>query len=194
MKNIKIIRPAICLLICIIAIIVCLVAAQNFQTGHASTYNTFGKTISLGDYSVTDYSYYGGDAYTGIQQAGADASNNVIILGITVTEAANMLYDAQKNTANNVAALALPINATSSSIAAIGSLLSTALALAFALPGMKNLFELIQAVLEVKEATAAKVAQQETPAEPEEKESQEKTEEEAGEETSEEVQAEGSAE
>ncbi len=33
------------------------------------------------DGKKTDYSAYGGDAYTGIQNASADASNNVLALG-----------------------------------------------------------------------------------------------------------------
>ncbi len=40
----------------------------------------FAGGIGLGDYgtgSHTSYNYYGGDAYTGIQQAGADTANNV---------------------------------------------------------------------------------------------------------------------
>lgn len=34
------------------------------------------KKTSSDSTTITDYSYYGGDAYTGIQNAGADASNN----------------------------------------------------------------------------------------------------------------------
>ena len=60
------------------------------------------------------------------------------------------------------AALAAPMNATTTNIVAIGSFLSTAMALAFALPGVKNLFDLIQAILEIKEESAAKIPQQET--------------------------------
>lgn len=165
MKNVKIIRSALNLVICLVAVVVCLASAQKFQADSASTSYTSGKTLNIGDYSVTDYSYYGGDAYTGIQQAGADASNNVVVLGITVTDAANMLHNAQKNTANNVAALAAPLNATALNVAAIGSLLSTAIAFAFALPGVKNLFDLIQAICEAKEASAARASVPETPAE-----------------------------
>ena len=166
MKILKILRPALSLLICIAAIVVCLTVGQNFRTNHASTNHTSPKTLRIGDYSysVTDYSYYGGDAYTGIQQAGADTSNNVVVLGITVTDAANMLYDAQKNAANNVAALAAPINVTMTNVAVIGAFLSTAIAFAFALPGVKSLLDLIQIVLEIRQESAAKAV----PAEPKE--------------------------
>lgn len=167
MKNMKILRPAINLAICVVAILICLATALKFEGAQASTNYTSRETLTIGDYaySVTDYSYYGGDAYTGMQQASADASNNVIVLGINVTDAANMLHDAQRNTANNVAALAAPLNAAAGNLAAIGSMLSIAMALAFALPGVKNLFELLQALQEEKEKSAAAVPQPEVPAE-----------------------------
>ena len=155
MKNPKMLRSALSLAICIVAIIVCLNAANKFESEHASTNYTPTDSVSIGSYSITDYSYYGGDAYTGIQQAGADASNNVAVLGITATEGINMLYTAHKNAANNVAALAAPVNAVTASVAAIGSMLSTAMAFAFALPGLKYLFDLLQAIREAKEASAS---------------------------------------
>lgn len=161
MKNTKVLRPAISLLICFAAIIVCLSAAHNFQAGQANTSRVSANRVDLGSYSVTDYSYYGGDAYTGIQQAGADASNNVVVVGITVTDAANMIYGAQRSTANNVAELAIPLNAATTSIAAMGSLLCTAMAFAFALPGVKYLFDLLQVIQEIKAASVSTVVAEE---------------------------------
>ena len=162
MKLLKLLRPALALALCVIAIIVCLVTAQKFETGYAGTSYTSSEMFKVGSYSVTDYSYYGGDAYTGMQQASADASNNVVVLGLTVTEAANAIYSAQKNAANNVAALAVPLNVATTNTAAIGSLLSTAMAFAFGLAGVKNLFDLLQVLLENKEKSAAMLHQQAT--------------------------------
>lgn len=165
MKILKILRPALSLVICIAAIVVSLSFSRNFQLNTAIITTTFGRNLSIADYSysVTDYSYYGGDAYTGIQQAGADASNNVVVLGMTVVDAANQLFEAQKDTTKNVAALASPLNATMTTAFSIGSMLSMALAFAFAIPGVKYLFDLIQAVLEFR---AEKASCQEAPAEP----------------------------
>jgi len=158
MKLTKILRPAMSLILCIAAIVICLNAAAGFDTATANPDRIPLVLSSEPEYINSSYEYYGGDAYTGIQHAGADAANNVAILGDNIESAAFVIYDNVRVTGNNVAELAAPVNAVTASVAAIGSMLSTAMALGFAIPAVKNLFDLIEAVAGNKK-TAAPVAE-----------------------------------
>jgi len=71
MKKLSVVLKVISALLLIAAGIVSLVGASSFYC-HP-------------DY--TSYVYYGGDAYTGIQQASADASNNIRDVGVFIDDA-----------------------------------------------------------------------------------------------------------
>ena len=157
MKIEKIIRPALNVAICLIAIIVCLCFGGKFEAAAASTNGASGKDLKSGGYLYidTDHSKYGGDAYTGIQNAAADTADNVATLGSNVTDAANLIYGAEKVVADNLDELSAPINDAAANTAAIGSLLCTAIAFAFAIPFVKNLLDLVLFILQEKGIFAA---------------------------------------
>lgn len=158
MKIVKILRSLVSLALCIVAILACLGAADQFDAEEADTNAAAAVSTTSDEYFFTDYEYYGGDAYTGIQQAGADAANNIAILGSEVVDAANAIVRAQKETTNNVAELAIPLNATTSSVAAIGVMLSNALAIAFGIAAVKFAFDVVEALLEPRKQAADNAA------------------------------------
>lgn len=69
---------------------------------------TCNESTIGGSTTYTSYSYYGGDAYTGMQHASADASNNAAVAAENVQVANNYLdsiLDSQNNTAETMSKL-----------------------------------------------------------------------------------------
>ncbi len=64
------------------------------------TFTTETNSGSSASTTSTEYAYYGGDAYTGIQQAAADASNNAAAAAKSVSSAKNVMVDATDNLQN----------------------------------------------------------------------------------------------
>ncbi|MBO5925778.1 MAG: hypothetical protein J6Q52_05945 [Clostridia bacterium] len=69
----------------VIAILALIFAIECFEG--------YGKYLPSSSWEYTNYEYYGGDAYTGIQHACTDISDNVVLVGYHLRHMAHLLSD-----------------------------------------------------------------------------------------------------
>lgn len=73
-----------------------------FILGLSSSTGFYGGYYSSYDYKKPSYEYYGGDAYTGIQNAAVDTANNVARAGADTSNAIASFHNSMNNQMDNI--------------------------------------------------------------------------------------------